>query len=236
MPTDPKPSTQRIGPARHMPDPTVLRALILDFDGTIADTIPLCIEAYRETLFEHVGARPTPEEVIAGFGPSEEGMLEQVIGAGWREAYATFLRHYERMHADVAEPFGGAVELFEELEGRGIRLGIVTGKGRGSLDVSLRVLGLDRFFSPDTREAGSPRGAVKPECITRLLARFEVEPNATAYLGDMPSDVHAAREVGVHALAATWASNVDRARLLETRPDRHFDSFGDLRDWWFQGR
>ena len=215
-----------------IPSDFPLEALILDFDGTIADTIPLCIEAYQETLEHHTGRRPTAAEVIGGFGPAEEGMLQQEFGDElWHEAHETFLAHYERLHAGVPAPFAGAVELFEELTEVGLRLGIVTGKGPGSLDVSLRVLELDRWFPGDTRRAGSPKGAVKVECITDLLSTWQIAPGASAYLGDMPSDVHAARRVGTLALAATWASNVDHAALAAAGPDVSFDSFAELGEW-----
>ena len=209
-----------------------LRALILDFDGTIADTIPICIEAYQDTLEEHGRPRPSAAEVVALFGPAEEGMLQQEFGTDlWRDAHATFLGHYERLHAGVSTPFEGAVDLFEELMQKQVKLGIVTGKGAGSLKVSLRVLGLDRFFPERTWEAGSPKGAVKRDCLDRLLARLELDPGCTAYIGDMPSDVRVAREVGMRALAARWASNVEHDALLASEPDEDFSTYAELTEW-----
>ncbi|MEM7204738.1 MAG: HAD family hydrolase [Planctomycetota bacterium] len=209
-----------------------LDALILDFDGTIADTIPCCIEAYQATLEEHGRPRPSVAQVIAGFGPSEEGMLELEFGPqAWRNAHRTFLRHYERLHAEIPAPFAGAVELFEELARRQRLLGIVTGKGRASLDVSLRVLGIEHYFPAKHRESGSSHGAIKLECLQRLLGRWGIQPARTAYVGDMASDVHVAREAGVVAIAARWASNVDHDALLASDPDLHFASFDELGAW-----
>jgi phosphoglycolate phosphatase/pyrophosphatase PpaX len=44
--------------------------MIWDLDGTLADTLPLCVTAFRH-IFEGYGDRPyRDEEIIALFGPS----------------------------------------------------------------------------------------------------------------------------------------------------------------------
>ena len=67
----------------------MIRAVVFDFDGTIADTLPLCIAAFRQAVEPHAGRRVSDEEIIATFGPSEEGTIRALIpeevrrGARW---------------------------------------------------------------------------------------------------------------------------------------------------------
>ena len=49
-----------------------LRGVIFDLDGTLADTLPLCIVALRAAIFPIAGRTLSDEEIMAAFGQSEE--------------------------------------------------------------------------------------------------------------------------------------------------------------------
>ena len=53
----------------------MLRGLIFDLDGTLANTLPVAIAAFQHTFRTHVGRDYSPAEIRAMFGPSEEGIL-----------------------------------------------------------------------------------------------------------------------------------------------------------------
>jgi beta-phosphoglucomutase-like phosphatase (HAD superfamily) len=54
-----------------MDQPRKPRAILLDLHGTIADTLPLCFDAYRHADASWVERPPTDSEVAAPFGPAE---------------------------------------------------------------------------------------------------------------------------------------------------------------------
>jgi len=52
---------------------------IFDLDGTIGNTLPLCVTAFREAL-ESLAGRPLSDAAImATFGPSEEGTVMALV-------------------------------------------------------------------------------------------------------------------------------------------------------------
>ena len=56
-----------------------IKGVIFDLDGTLADTIPVCISAFR-SAFERYSARGWDEEEIeALFGPTEEGSCRRAV-------------------------------------------------------------------------------------------------------------------------------------------------------------
>lgn len=181
-----------------------LRGVIFDLDGTLADTIPICISAFRDTVVGAGGRSYTDDEVTALFGPSEEGMLRHALAERWEEAMPSYLRLYERAHDACTEPFAGIDAVLRTLHSRGILTAVVTGKGPHSAEISLRRLGLLPYF--DLVEAGSPDGPIKPAAIRRVLDRWGVPPAEVAYVGDHPHDMDAATEVGMVGLGATWAA------------------------------
>jgi phosphoglycolate phosphatase-like HAD superfamily hydrolase len=181
-----------------------LRGMIFDMDGTLCDTLNLCIAAFQRVFADYLGRRYGAEEILGMFGPSEEGIIQQMIPVGYEPAVADFLAEYECLHNGRTIAFPGIERALEMLRARGITLGVVTGKGAGTAAISFRHLGLEHYF--DVVQAGSPEGGVKPESIRKVLARWGMAPGEVAYLGDSPSDMADAIEVGVLPLAAGWAA------------------------------
>jgi pyrophosphatase PpaX len=206
-----------------------IKGLIFDLDGTLADTLPVCIAAFQRIFQQHLGRDFSTPEIEAMFGPNEEGMLQRQLPETWPLALATYLMEYERAHALCPAPFEGLLPLLAALRKRGVRLGIATGKGAGSAEISARILGLSPYF--EGIEVGSAEGAVKPRLISTFLARWALPPTHVAYLGDAASDIDAARQVGVIALAAAWASTADTAALAARQPAALFRQVDDFSAW-----
>ena len=205
-------------------------AALFDLDGTLADTMPVCFASFRAVFLEELGRELSDAEIEAHFGPSEEGVMRSVLGAE-REAEATdrYLAHYARLHLKVSELFDGVLEVLEACESRGMRRGIVTGKGPRSAEISSRVLGLDAHF--EVVEAGSPDSWVKVERLAAILDKWGIEGSDGFYVGDHPSDVRAARELGLVALSAAWDPCANLAALRAAKPDEIFEHPAEMLRW-----
>lgn len=53
----------------------MIKTAIFDFDGTLADTIPLCREAFRRAIRKLDGRILTDEEIELQFGPDDLGVI-----------------------------------------------------------------------------------------------------------------------------------------------------------------
>jgi phosphoglycolate phosphatase/pyrophosphatase PpaX len=204
-------------------------ALLLDFDGTLADSLPLCLAALRASLLRHTGRIYSDQEIAAHFGASEEGIFRRLAPRAWRECLSSYLEEYERSHHLCPATFAGVNELLARVRARGVRLGLVTGKGPDSAALSLRTLGLAELF--DEVRTGSPGGDVKAGQIAELVRAFGVSAERAAYVGDFPADVRAARAAGVWALAAAWAPGAGVDALRAERPDALLRSTAELEGW-----
>jgi pyrophosphatase PpaX len=182
---------------------TSLDGILFDLDGTLADTLPVCILAYQSTVQHFCGHWPEESEIYAIFGPSEEGMLELLIPGKLDETLPYFLERYEQYHSQCLQAFPGVEQIFSTLQTRGIRSAIVTGKGPYSAAISMRILGLSRWV--ETVETGFAHGANKAYSIGLVLRRWQLPPEHAAYVGDTPSDMSAARAAGLLPVGAAWA-------------------------------
>ncbi|MCA1841367.1 MAG: HAD hydrolase-like protein [Actinobacteria bacterium] len=206
-----------------------LRGLIFDLDGTLADTIPICVKAFQHTLNAHSGPRLSREEIESLFGPTEEGMLQRVLPEYSPVALETYLTEYERLHSASTLPFDGIAPLLDSLQSRGVRLAVVTGKGSRSAEISCRALGVRSYFTHI--EAGSPNGVSKPAAITRVVGEWSLRPPGVAYIGDAAADVDAARSAGVVSVGAAWTPAASHSLLQAARPDFLFWTVPDFAFW-----
>ena len=202
---------------------------IFDLDGTLADTLPVSFSAFRRTIREYTGRTLHNREIRARFGPSEEGVWRGLLGGDADAAYSLFLSLYAREHRRCPGPFGGMRDLLADLKADGVRLAIVTGKGPDAAAITLERMGLGDVF--ERVEAGSAGGAVKADCMRRVLEGWSLPPQRIFSVGDFAYDVRAAREAGITPVGAAWASTADRLSLVEAGADRVFDRVEELAAW-----
>ena len=165
----------------------MIKTAIFDFDGTLADTIPLCREAFRRAVRELDGRTLTDEEIERQFGPDDLGVIQRLL-PGKPELHEKgrelFLRYYRELHPELAPtPFPGAAGLLHALRSRGIRLAMVTGKRLESAEISLQFFHLAEFF-PILETA--PEGGVKPDRIRRALTAWTLPPGKPSTSGIPP--------------------------------------------------
>ena len=206
-----------------------MRGVIFDLDGTLGDTLPVCYRAFARVFARRLGREYGDAEIHAMFGPSEEGILARLCPDDPAAALAEYLAEYRLAHRRCPKPFDGIPDLLQMLRDDGVELAIVTGKGPRSARISLEAFGLASRFP--VVEAGSAAGGVKPAAMRRVLAGWGLAHGEVAGVGDSPSDVRAAKEVGITSIAAAWAQGAARDRLAASQPDHLFDAVPALRAW-----
>ena len=76
----------------------MIKRIVFDFDGTIADTSELCLRCFHDAWEPHVGHKMTDEEILATYGLPEEGMIRKLMPPPWDGALndlnCNVLRHY----------------------------------------------------------------------------------------------------------------------------------------------
>ncbi|MEO5999111.1 MAG: HAD hydrolase-like protein [Chitinophagaceae bacterium] len=207
-----------------------IKAVIFDLDGTLANTLPLCIQAFRNSLEPLIHRSVSDEEIIATFGPSEEGTIKALAPNHYDRAVADYLHYYETLHEMCPLVFDGMKELQIHLQSKSIRIAMVTGKGKYSTDISLKYFDITNFF--EIIETGSPSGPRKVEAIQIVIDQWpEIQKKEVIYVGDSTGDIEASREVGIPVIAAAWAETTDPVKLQQLQPDELFYSIRDFSDW-----
>ena len=203
--------------------------ILFDLDGTLGNTLPLCIAAFREAIEPLLEQSLSDEMIIETFGPSEEGTIRALVPQHYETGVERYLASYARLHKDYPSPFPGMPGILHDLKAHHCFVGLVTGKGKKSTDVTLDFYGLSGFF--DTVKTGSEWGPVKKERIEEVIAETRVPRDRFLYVGDSPGDIIACRECGIKIAAAAWAETSDHRVLSSHNPDYLFRSVFDFAEF-----
>ncbi|MEE9186483.1 MAG: HAD-IA family hydrolase, partial [Bacteroidota bacterium] len=113
---------------------------------------------------------------------------------------------------------------------RNVRLGLFTGKGRFTTEITLVEFGLKRFF--DVIVTGNDVVSHKPsaEGIRKILRAMNLKPECAVFVGDSINDIRAAREAGV-LIASVVYDSFAKEKVLEMNPDLVFHSVDGLFSW-----
>jgi HAD superfamily hydrolase (TIGR01549 family) len=120
------------------------------------------------------------------------------------------------------------LELLETLDGENRLLGIVSAKRHDVVQLAFEALGFGELMDVVVGSDEAPRGKPYPDQILVALDRLDVDPDDTAYVGDAPFDIAAAKAAGVHAIGVTWGGIHTRERMEAEGPDAVVDTADEL--------
>lgn len=185
--------------------PLLIRAVMIDLDGTLLDTAPdLAFAANR--MRGELGLPALPQETLRDFvGNGIPRFVKRAL-TGKRDAepdeelYRRALPHFESYYlanlTAESRPYPGVIEGLRELRGGGFRLACVTNKAQAFTLPLLRDTGLLGYF--DLVVSGDTVLRKKPDPLPLLYAceRFGVNPDEMLVIGDSANDTVAARAAG----------------------------------------
>jgi beta-phosphoglucomutase len=220
----------------------MIRAILFDLDGTLADTEPIHFAAFNEVLRSE------------GITISREEYFSRLIGYNDHDCFAAVLSENSRDHSkDASEPhlrkliarkaatyqdmirdrdvmYPGAVDFVRECAAR-FPLMIVTGTLRIEAEMILRRANLRELFVDIIAAEDVERGKPEPDGFIAALGRLgfllrlrpPIDPAQALAIEDTAAGIEAARRAGMRVLALTQTS--DKADLAGA--DLIRESFGE---------
>ena len=187
----------------------MIRAVLFDLDGTLADTAQDLASALNRLRAEHRMAPLAPELTRALASSGARGLLKVGFDLDpdhqrYIPMRERFLDLYEQALCVHTQLYEGMAELLGELERRALAWGIVTNKPRRFTDPLVRELRLHAraacVVSGDTTSKPKPA----PDPLLHAAGVMRIAPQACLYVGDDLRDVQGARAAGMPVIAAGW--------------------------------
>ena len=196
--------------------PLRVKAVTIDLDGTLLDTIPDLAEAANMMLKEL--NRPTLDvtriRTFVGKGiPKlvERALAGAIDGVADPELLERALPIYERCYAGVngkhTAIYPGVMEGLDQLRARGLPLACVTNKSERFTLPLLDHVKLSAYFSEVVAGDTLPKKKPDPLPLLHACAKFRIAPREMLMIGDSLNDAQAARAAGCPVFCVTYGYN-----------------------------
>lgn len=206
----------------------MIRSVLFDLDGTTIDTNELIIVTLQHVLQQHCNLTLSREEVIAQMGGPLSDQMRHFSGRDDVDDLVKAYREYNyARHDEMVTLFPGVLDAFRRLSAAGLKLGIVTNKGRTSTARVLKQFGLRPHVGSVVTIEDVERPKPHPEPMFKAMGELGVKPEETIMVGDSPFDLLSARDAGVRPIAVGWSLK-PRELLVESGAWRIIETMDEL--------
>lgn len=207
-----------------------ISGIIFDIDGTITSTFKLIFATFNHVVGKHLNKTVTDEEIINLFGPTEDVILKEWMSENYDEARRDYYNFYEDNHEEMVDEIIGLKELIKLIKSKNIPLGIYTGKGRSSTDITLKKIGLYDYFDLIITGDDVQESKPSPEGIIKFVEQFNLNREEIIMIGDAPADIYAAKNAGIKIATVLWDSYC-RDEVLSLKSDYYFNTVNELNNF-----
>ena len=189
-----------------------ISVVLFDVDGTIVDSAPAVMSAFRGALSDYDLPIPDDQRLRTYVGPplwysfgdlGYEGELLANLVSGYRARY--------QAHFLDPEPFPGVIDLLHDLHVAGVPLATATSKQAPMALAQMSHLGLSGIFdviAGATPDPASSKATVIHDALTRLEERG-ADISSPVIVGDSIWDVRGAKEAGIPVIGVGWGYATD---------------------------
>jgi len=219
----------------------VIRAIIFDLDGVIADTEPLHYASFQEVL-KRLGIRVSKREWSTRYiGTGSMHIMQDILRRnGVREDAAKLVEERGRIYARMLKkrmikPINGFMRFFQKVKRMGLPIAVVSGGHRTHIKTTLRKLGIGRGFAIVSIEDVRNRKP-HPEGFLLAAQRLGARPGECIAFEDSIAGVEAARSAGMIVVALTTSTgrkNLRRADItIKDFNDKNLRAFMSEHGVW----
>ncbi len=202
----------------------MIKILLFDFDGTIADTFKLGCDSLAFVLRQNHLAYDNRVKELLGYRISEVLRMMHIgskfFGIIRKEFYNLIMKSVNDLRPCID------LKLLGDLS-KDYGMIIVSNSETSYLKKGINVLKIDKIF----REFyGSNNFKSKEAMLKRIFKKYHVKPKECVYVGDRPSDIDSARiakcwSVGIHN-GCSWST---LKQMKEANPDFIVKNFDGLK-------
>ena len=203
----------------------MIKAVLFDFDGTLADSSEGIFSASRKIVKDMGYDKEWTEDELRLFiGPP----LKECFRVAFHlpedkldEAVSRYREIYNKTGYLGCHLYDGMYELLETLKSRGIKLGVASNKEQRVVEKCIEHLGVTAFFDGlfGTDLAGKLK---KVDVIEHGCNAFSLKPEEVLMVGDTENDRLGAISAKVNFTAVTWGFGYTE--------ESHFDNISHINE------
>lgn len=208
-----------------------IRLIILDFDGTLADTSVLIISTTQATLQALNLPVATAEQIKRNIGLPLVQCFTRLMpmdDATAQRCVDTYRVIFDQKNKELSpRPFPHVEATLRKLHAEGISLAIASSRSTASLENFIGSFNWQELFSEAIGSDKVEKAKPDPDPVNHILADLNFKPEDTLVVGDAPYDILMGKNAGTRTCAVTYG-NATRQSLLDAGPDWVIDDFERL--------
>ena len=206
----------------------MVKAVIFDWDGTLADTRKAVVQSFQKVLTE-AGCRVSDEFIARRMGiGTKKTIIEAFRECRMRLDVSTLEKladekvRIQAGLADIVSLFGGVTELLEALQGK-TKIALATMSGRKVVDKLLPAKRIAKYFDVvvSADEVANPKP--DPEVFLVAAKKLGVAPEDCVVVEDSVFGVRAAKAANMKCIAVPSGA-YSKEELEQEQPDLMIDS------------
>lgn len=208
-----------------------MKLIILDFDGTLADTRGLIVMTMQQTLSALGLESRTEEQCASMIGlPLKQAFTDLIPMSDemGNQCVATYRKIFSENNATYTIPaFPNVLETLHRLHEKGYTLTIASSRSRWSLMEFVESMHLDKVIPYVLGVEDVTQAKPHPEPVLKTLEAFGCKAEDALVVGDTWYDIEMGHQAGVRACGVTYG-NGTREELTNVGADWLIDDFGEL--------
>ena len=208
-----------------------MKLIILDFDGTLADTRGLIVKTMQQTL-EALGLEfRTDDQCAAMIGlPLKQAFTDLIpmtdeMGERCVETYRRIFNENNALY--VIPTFPHVIETLHQLHEQGYTLTIASSRSNRSLMEFVNDMHLNEVIPYVWGAEDVAQAKPHPDPVLQTLKVYGCKPEDALVVGDTWYDIEMGRRAGVRTCGVTYG-NGTREELVNAGADFLIDDFGEL--------
>ena len=174
------------------------KAIFFDWDGTLADSLPMLFKAHNHVREQFALPLWTREEYAAHMLHSTRELYPRIYAGRAQEGIDLLYRYITENHLQQLTLIEGAESVLQLLQERGVPMGLVSNKRNDVLRREVEHLGWEKYFDvyigAGVAEKDKPSGA--PLLYALGLHPRGLNIDHILYVGDTESDLACAEDAG----------------------------------------
>lgn len=208
-----------------------MKTIILDFDGTIADTQNSIVQTVQATLDELGLERAKEPDIKKLIGlPLKDTFLHaaHMTNEELLERAIKFYREkYNSISLNTVELFPNVKTVLKELHEKGVTITVASSKGKEALLILLNKLDISQYITLVFGEQDVKNKKPAPDMAILILKETKSLPNETLVVGDTVYDIAMGQGANCITCGVTYGNNTE-AELKKQKADYIIDDFADI--------
>jgi beta-phosphoglucomutase len=211
---------------------SLMKAVIFDWDGTLADTFSIGVRAWKKTLGDDFAEKDLKDS----FGPGAKQVVREFLRKKQisfdEETVARIVGEKIKAHLEIVDEtklFAGALELLDYLRHGKYEMGLCSSNNHAVIDPLIKKYGLSKYFGAVVTADHMRGGLLKPHPGIFLFTAKEmkVAPEECVVFEDSPIGIEAAKKAGMKVVGVCTGPFTEK-EIAEKGPDRVIGSLKEL--------